>query len=343
MRLTICPFTLELREPFVLAVGSRTETPAVLVELHRAGLVAYGEVALPPYLGWTQDAVCQALARVVWPHDLDPLNLDALLAAASAAVGDLPPALAALDIALHDLFGKVIGQPLYALWGLDVARIPPTSFTLSIGTPEALRHKAAQVTAYHILKLKLGGSHDRAAVAAVRDMTDRPLSVDANQGWHDRSAALDLIGWLAEQNVLLVEQPFSPNRVDDHAWLTERSPLPIIGDEAIRSVADVVAARGVYHGVNIKLAKCGGLRAAHAMLTVARALGLKTLLGCMTETSCAISAAVQLSPLADWVDLDGAALIANDPFEGGAQLIDGRLVPCSAPGVGVRPKAHRGS
>lgn len=338
MRFIVHPFTLELKEPFVLSVGGRTTTPAVLVELHHAGLVAYGEAALPPYLGWTQEVVCRALACVVWPEDADPLNLDALLAAASAVVGDLPPALAALDIALHDLFGKVLGRPLYALWGLDLARIPPTSFTLGLSSPDAARRKALEAQEYAVLKLKLGGPDDRAVVSAVREATDRPLSVDANQGWRDRAAALDFIGWLAEQNVLFVEQPFPPDRVDDHAWLTERSPLPIIADEAVRSMADVVAARGVYHGVNIKSAKCGGLRAAHAMLTVARSLGLKTLLGCMTETSCAVSAAAHLSPLADWADLDGAALIADDPFEGGARLIAGRLTPGTAPGVGVRPK-----
>ncbi|OYT70641.1 MAG: dipeptide epimerase [Chloracidobacterium sp. CP2_5A] len=338
MRLVIRPFAIELKEPFALSVGSRTSTPAVLAELHHAGLVGYGEVALPPYLGWTQAAVCQALERVVWPDDPDPLNLDALLTAAASALGDLPPALAALDIALHDLFGKILGQPLYALWGLDLARIPPTSLTLSLAAPEAIQRKARQATEYEIIKLKLGGPDDRALVAAAREATDRPLSVDANQGWRDRAAALDFIHWLAERNVLFVEQPFPARRLDDHAWLAERSPLPIIGDEAIRGMADVIAARGVYHGVNIKLAKCGGLRAARAMLTVARALGLKTLIGCMTETSCAVSAAAHLSPLADWADLDGAALIANDPFTG-AQLIAGRLTPRPAPGIGVEPRA----
>ncbi len=338
MRLAIRPFTIELKEPFALASGSRTTTPAVLAELHHAGLVGYGEVALPPYLGWTQAAVCRALERVAWPDDANPLNLDALLEAAAGAMGDLPPALAALDIALHDLFGKIIGQPLYALWGLDLARRPPTSLTVSLGAPETIRRKVAQATEYEVIKLKLGGPTDRALVAAAREATDRPLSVDANQGWRDREAALDFIGWLAERNVLFVEQPFPASRADDHAWLTERSPLPIIGDEAIRGLADIVAARGVYHGVNVKLAKCGGLRVAYRMLITARALGLKVLLGCMTETSCAVSAAAHLSPLADWADLDGAALIANDPFAG-ARLIAGRLTPQPAPGIGVQPKA----
>ncbi len=336
MQLTVHPLTLELRETFALAVGRRTTTPAVCVELHHAGLVGYGEVALPPYLGWTQAEVCQSLRRVVWPEPVHPLNLDGLLAAAAAATGPLPPALAAVDIALHDLFGKYLGQPLHALWGFDLNRIPPTSFTLSLMSPDAAREKAVQVAEYPVLKLKLGGDNDRALVAAVREVTDRPLSVDANQGWRDRSAALDFIGWLAEQQVLFVEQPFPVACVEDHAWLTERSPLPIIADEAVRTMDDVVRAPGVYHGVNVKLAKCGGLRAAHAMLTVARALGLKTLLGCMTETSCAISAATHLSPLADWADLDGAALIANDPFAG-AQLVDGRMLPPARPGIGAYP------
>ncbi|MFQ3581476.1 MAG: dipeptide epimerase [Chloracidobacterium sp.] len=340
MRLVARPWTLELKAPFTLAVGSRTTTPAVLVELHHGGLIGYGEVALPPYLGWTPSGVCEALSRIDWADDADPLNLDARLATAAAAVGELPPALAAVDIALHDLFGKVIGRPLYVLWGFDLARIPATSLTLGLDTPEALRRKASQATDYRILKLKLGGADDRALVQAVRDVTDRPLSVDANQGWQDRVAALDFIGWLAEQNVLFVEQPFSAARVADHAWLTERSPLPIIGDEAIRTLSDVVRAPGVYHGVNVKLAKCGGLRAAQAILTTARALGLRTLLGCMTETSCAISAAVQLSPLADWADLDGAALIAHDPFEG-ARLVNGRMLPQPDPGIGAHPRTSQ--
>lgn len=335
MRLIVHPLTLELREPFALAVGSRTTTPAVCLEVHHEGLVGYGEAALPPYLGWTQADVCQALHRVKWHEPIHLLNLDGLLSSAAAAIGPLPPALAALDMALHDLFGKYLGQPLYALWGLDLSRIPPTSFTVGLMSPAAAREKARQVVEYPVLKLKLGGDNDRALVTAVREVTDRPLTVDANQGWQDRSAALDFIGWLAEQHVLFVEQPFSAARVDDHAWLTERSPLPIIADEAVRTMADVVRATGVYHGVNIKLAKCGGLRAAHAMLTVARALGLKTLLGCMTETSCAIAAATQLAPLADWADLDGAALIANDPFVG-AQLVDGRMLPPPSPGIGAR-------
>ncbi|MGQ9896855.1 MAG: dipeptide epimerase [Acidobacteriota bacterium] len=336
MQLIAHPLTLELREPFTLAVGCRTTTPAVCLEVHHDGLVGYGEAALPPYLGWTQAEVLRALRQVTWTEPISPLNLDCLLTSAAAVIGPLPPALAALDIALHDLFGKCLGQPLYALWGLDLDRIPPTSFTLSLMSPDAARQKAAQANEYSVLKLKLGGDNDRALVTAVRDVTDRPLSVDANQGWRDRSAALDFIGWLSEQQVLFVEQPFPAARVDDHAWLTERSPLPIIADEAVQTMADVIRAPGVYHGVNVKLAKCGGLRAAQSLLIVARALGLKTLLGCMTETSCAISAATHLSPLADWADLDGAALIANDPFEG-ARLVGGCMLPPTSPGIGAHP------
>jgi L-alanine-DL-glutamate epimerase-like enolase superfamily enzyme len=165
-------------------------------------------------------------------------------------------------------------------------------------------------------------------------VTDLPLAVDANQGWTDRFQALDMIYWLKEHGVVLVEQPLPVNRYEDLAWLKERSPLPLFGDESVQGLSDVRRALGLFHGINIKLMKCGGLRAAHKMIDLARSLGLKVMLGCMTETSCAVSAAAQLSPAVDFADLDGNLLISNDLFDG-VGLAEGKLVLPDRPGIGV--------
>jgi L-alanine-DL-glutamate epimerase-like enolase superfamily enzyme len=271
----------------------------------------------------------------------DPFLLQRILAELDQAEPGNTAAKAAVDIALHDWLGKKMGQPWYRIWGLDPVDIPPTSFTIAIDTANAVRQQAQDAAGFKVLKVKLGRDNDREMIAAIRDVSDVPIRVDVNQGWHDRSLALENICWLAERNVELVEQPLPKERLDDIAWLKERSPLPIVGDESVQRLADVVAARDLYHGVNIKLMKCTGMREAHTMMLLARSLGLKVMLGCMTETSCAISAAAHLAPLADWVDLDGALLISNDPFDG-ARLTDGRIVPTGRPGIGVVPRKSVG-
>jgi len=197
-----------------------------------------------------------------------------------------------------------------------------------------VRQKTLAAAPYKILKVKLGRDTDRELITTIRQVTDQPLTVDANQGWRDREDALRMSEWLATQGVLFIEQPMPKEQIDDTAWLRERSPLPLMADESVQRLRDVPAARGVFDGINIKLMKCTGLHEAHQMITLARQLNLKVMLGCMTETSCAISAAAQLSPLADWVDLDGALLIKNDLFNG-AQLVDGKIIPTEAPGLGL--------
>ena len=169
---------------------------------------------------------------------------------------------------------------------------------------------------YKILKVKLGRETDKEMIETIRSVSKVPITVDVNQGWKDKNFALDMIHWLKERNVLFVEQPMPKTQIDDMAWLTERSPLPTIGDESVQRLEDVIKAHGVFSGINIKLMKCTGMREAHKMILLARALGMKVMLGCMTETSCAISAASHLSPMVDWADLDGALLINNDVFEG---------------------------
>ncbi|HOQ62332.1 MAG TPA: dipeptide epimerase, partial [Vicinamibacterales bacterium] len=271
----------------------------------------------------------------------NPLELETILAAVDALAPGNPAAKASVDIALHDLAGKLMGQPWYNIWGYDPARAPLTTFTIGIDTPEVVRQKTREAAEFKVLKIKLGRDTDKAMVEAIRSVTDKPLTGDANQGWTDRQQALDMIGWLKERGFEYVEQPLAKERVDDLAWITERSPIPIIGDEGVQRLADVRKAHGVYSGLNIKLMKSTGMREAHRMLELARALGMKVMIGCMTETSCAISAAAQLSPMADWADLDGALLISNDVFDG-ATVVDGKVRIPDRPGIGAIRKAVTG-
>jgi L-Ala-D/L-Glu epimerase len=341
MQLRFTPYTLELRHTFTVAVMSRTTTPAVLVEVERDGIVGYGEAAMPPYLGETQESVAAFLRQVDLGRFADPFTLEEILPAIDALAPKNTAAKAALDIALHDWVGKKLGAPWYRIWGLNPAKAPLTTFTIGIDTPEIMAAKTREALAegFKILKIKLGRdpAADRVLVEAIRRVTDVPLTIDANQGWRDRDNALKMTEWLATQRVEFIEQPMPKEQWDDVAWLHERSPLPLIADESVQRLADVAKARGAFHGINIKLMKCTGLREAHKMVILARAFGLKVMLGCMTETSCAISAAAQVSPLVDWADLDGAALIKNDLFDG-ATIVDGKVTLRDWPGIGVRKR-----
>ena len=248
---------------------------------------------------------------------------------------DNKAAKASVDIALHDLIGKLMNQPWYNIWGYDKSKTPFTSFTIGIDTPDVVRQKVKEAEEFKILKVKLGLDNDKEMIETIRSVTDKPLVTDVNQGWKDRNHALEMIHWLKERGVEFIEQPMAKENIDDHAWLTERSPIPIIADEAIQRLPDVMKAYGAYHGINIKLMKSTGMREAQKMLNLARGLGMKVMIGCMTETSCAISAAAQLSPMVDWADLDGALLISNDAFEG-TKVIDGKVELSELPGIGVK-------
>ena len=334
MRLTFRPYTLQLKHVFTVAVSSRTTTPVVLTEVEYDGVVGYGEASMPPYLGESHETATAFLSKVDLGRFANPLELETILEAIDALGPGNPAAKASVDIALHDLAGKLMKQPWYNIWGYDPSKAPVTTFTIGIDTPEVVTQKTREAAEFKVLKIKLGRDTDRAMVEAIRSVTDKPMSGDANQGWTDRQQALDMIGWLKERGFLYVEQPLPKERVDDLAWLTERSPLPIIGDEGVQRLPDVRKALGVYSGVNIKLMKSTGMREAQKMLHLARGLGMKVMLGCMTETSCGISAAAHLSPMVDWADLDGALLISNDVFDG-AKVVDGKVTIPSRPGIGA--------
>jgi len=233
--------------------------------------------------------------------------------------------------------GKIMGQPWYKIWGLSPEKSPNTSFTIGIDTAEVVRKKVEETAPYKVIKVKMGLDNDKELVEIIRSMTDKPICVDANQGWNDKEKALEMCFWLAERNCLFVEQPMPKEMIDETAWVRERSPLPIIADEFLQRLPDIARAKGVYDGINIKLMKSTGMHEAYKMAVQARAQDMKVMLGCMTETSCAVTAAGQLAPMVDWADLDGNLLIANDIFDG-IKIVDGQVVvPADRPGIGVVP------
>lgn len=335
MKLTFRPFTLEMKHVFTVAVHSRTTTPVMLTEIEFEGIKGYGEASMPPYLGESQQSVAAFLSKVNLEQFNDPFDLENILAYVDSIDEKNTAAKASVDIALHDLIGKIMKQPWYKIWGYDRNKTPYTSFTIGIDTPEVVRQKTREAEEFKVLKVKLGKETDKEMIETIRSVTNTPIVVDVNQGWKDKHFALDMVNWLNEQNVQFVEQPMPKEQVDDIAWLTQNSPLPIIGDESIQRIGDVVKAYGVYTGINIKLMKCTGMREANKMLNLARSLNMKVMIGCMVETSCAISAAAQLSPMVDWADLDGNLLTSNDPYEG-IKIIDGKIILTDYPGIGLK-------
>lgn len=335
MKLSYKPYTLELKHVFTIATSSRTTTPVVLTEIELDGIVGYGEASMPPYLGESHETVQKFLSKVDLSNFNNPFELENILNYVDSIEDGNKAAKASVDIALHDLLGKIMNQPLYNIWGFDRTKTPVTSFTIGIDKPDVVRQKVKEADEFKILKVKLGRETDKEMIETIRSVTDKPLVVDVNQGWKDKNFALEMIHWLNERNIEFVEQPMPKEDFDGNAWLTQNSPIPTIGDEAVQRLPDVVKAHGVYSGINIKLMKSTGLREAHKMMTLARALNMKVMIGCMTETSCAISAAAQLSPMVDWADLDGALLISNDVFDG-TKVINGKVELTDLPGIGIK-------
>jgi L-alanine-DL-glutamate epimerase-like enolase superfamily enzyme len=337
LKLSYRNYELQLKHVFTVASNSRTTTPVVLTEIEYEGVIGYGEASMPPYLGESQKSVNEFLSKVNLEQFSDPFLIEDILGYVDSVMPGNYAAKAAVDIALHDLTGKLIDQPWFRLWGLNPEKTPYTSFTIGIDTPEVVMEKTREADIYKILKVKLGRDNDREMIESVRAVTDKPVYVDVNQGWRNKEAALEMVHWLKEQNVSFVEQPMPKEQKDDIAWLTERSPLPILADEALQTLPELLGMKGVYTGINVKLMKCGGMHAAYKMMTMARQMGMKILIGCMTETSCAVSAAAQLSPLADWADLDGNLLISNDLFDG-MTVVEGKVTLNGNSGIGISVK-----
>ncbi len=339
MKLSFVPHTLFFKRPFKIAHGTRASTPIVIIQLEHAGYIGYGEASLPPYLGESHESVLAFLkkAALILKDKKDPAAVSSLLQEIDLIAPGNTAAKASIDIALHDLNGKLWDKSCWQLFNADKNAAPFSTYTLGLDEPAVIRQKIEEGQDFKILKVKLNGEDDKAVITTIRSMSDKPIAIDVNQGWKNKEEALEMIHWLKDKNVLFIEQPLAKNSLDDAHWLFEKSPLPLYADESIQRYDDIDKVKDCFHGINIKLMKCTGMHEAFKMIQKARTLKLKVLIGCMSETSCAISAAAQLSPFADHADLDGSFLMKNDLFNG-ITFNNGKITLNDKPGIGVERK-----
>ena len=330
MKLSWEPVTLNLRTTFRIAHGASDQRQNVIVRLDEG----VGEAAAVPFYGDTQASLTEYLAGVGDGLGDDPFYIDEILERR-------PPgsqaARAAIDIALHDLWGKRLGQPLYRLFGLDPKRLPLTSFTIAMDEPEVMA-KRAKDSGYPIIKIKLGSANDEAIVAAIRQASSARLRVDANAAW-SREQAAALIPRLAQYDLEFIEQPLKSGDIEGLRWLRQRMnaqgvKVPIFIDESARTARDVAAHAGIVDGVVIKLMKTGGIREALRAIHTAQALEMQVMLSCMVESSVGVTAAAHLAPLCDYADLDGPLLIKDDPYRG-LEYDGAKMSLPDLPGLGV--------
>jgi len=326
---------LRTKHPFVIARGGQSDHRTVWVRVTDAdGIEGWGEAAPSKFYGETSESVLAVLEVYGSALPDDPFKLEDAERRWETLLRGNAAARAALSTALHDLVGKRLDVPLYRLWGLDPCAAPKSTFTIGLDAPERIKTKVQEAAPFPILKVKLGTDRDLEILKAIREVTDKELRVDANAGWTVKRA-IGMLPILREYGVTVLEQPLPPQDLDGLAAITARSEIPVIADESCRTASDIPLLLGKVDGINIKLAKCGGLREAQRMIAVARAHDLMVMIGCMIESSLGITAAAHLTPLVDIVDLDGAALLADDPFEG-ATIESGQVTLPSGPGLGVR-------
>lgn len=334
MRLESQILTLTTKHPFVIARGGSSEYRTVWVRLiDDDGVEGWGEAAPSKFYGETADTVMAALETYRTALPDDPLDLEGAERTWLQLMGRNGSARAALSSALHDLAAKRLGVPLYQMWGLNPAEAPLSTYTIGMDTAERIRQKVAEAEQYPVLKVKLGGDRDREILETIRGVTDKEIRVDANCAWTVKQAVA-MLPVLEEFGITVLEQPLAPDDIDGFAQLTSVSTIPIIADESCVTSHDIPRLVGAVDGINIKLAKCGGLREALRMIAIARAHHMMVMVGCMVESSLAITAAAHFTPLVDIVDLDGAALLATDPFRG-ATIDNGQVELPSGPGLGV--------
>jgi L-alanine-DL-glutamate epimerase-like enolase superfamily enzyme len=267
-------------------------------------------------------------------EEADPAQFSKIMTEIFRRIEGQYAAKAAIDIALMDWNGQKLGVPLYRYFGLDAKDAPITTFSIGIDNPETTRQKVEEAAAFPVLKIKVGLDSDEATLAAVRAVTKKPLRVDANEGWTDREVAVRKINWLETQGVEFVEQPMPADRIEDTRWVRSRVHIPIIADESCLHAQDIPKVKDAFDGINVKLDKAGGMLEAYRMIQIAKAFGMKTMLGCMVSSSCSVTAAAHLSPLVDYADLDGNLLIANDPYAG-VTVREGKLILPNKPGLGL--------
>lgn len=326
---------LKLRHTWTTTMSSSDYRDTLYVAYTNDGITAHGEGA--PIVRYRENAegarqAVESLREMLTAAD--PWQFDKIMRQAFSRVDGEWAGKAAIDIALMDWAGQKLGVPLYRYFGLDPRDTPVTTFSIGIDNPEITRQKVREAADFPVLKIKVGLDTDEATIAAVRSATDKPLRVDANEGWRDKEVAVRKINWLAGQGVEFVEQPMPAEMLDEMHWVHSRVHVPLIADEACRHAADIPKLAGAFDGVNVKLDKAGGILEAHRMIQVAKALGMKTMLGCMISSSVSVTAAAHLSPLVDYADLDGNLLISNDPFQG-VLVEKGKLILPDRPGLGL--------
>jgi L-Ala-D/L-Glu epimerase len=334
--------TVHTRVPFTIARGTTSEFRVVKVVVRSEdGTEGWGEAAPNRFYGETAESAVAALERFrPLLERVDEWSLESIESLMNRELRFNGSMKSAVSAAFHDLAGKRLGVPLHRLWGLDPGAAPLSSYTIPIAATEReLRERVAEAADYPILKIKLGTARDREIIRAVRGAAaDKTLRVDANAAWTPKQA-VGMIEVLSDCGVEMVEQPVAADDLDGLAFVRERSSLPVIADESCITSFDVARLAGRVDGVNLKLSKCGGLREALRIIATARAHRMLVMAGCMVETSLGISAAAHLAPLLDYADLDGAALLADDPHAG-ATIEGGVIRLPDAPGLGVSLRAR---
>lgn len=326
---------LHLKKVWTTARNSSESKENVIVTLEKDGILGWGEAA--PNVRYKEDA--DSTIREIESFNLkvgafDPMLYREAKVEIDKFISHQNCAKAAMDIAILDWVGKKINVPLYKFFGLNPQAAPLSSFSIGMDSLEKMQQNVKENKFMPIYKIKLGQQDDREIIKAIRQVTDKPLRVDVNEGWKDKDFALAQIKWLADRGVELVEQPLPSNMIEDSIWLKENSPLPIIADESVSRATDIAGIAKAFDGINIKLMKSGGILEAIKMIEIARSLNLKVMLGCMIETSIAISAAAHIASMADYLDLDGNLLIINDPYDG-VKNKNGKLVFNDLPGLGI--------
>jgi L-Ala-D/L-Glu epimerase len=328
---------LNLQHTWTTTMSSSQYRDTIHVAYARDGITGHGEGA--PIVRYKEDAesVRKAIESV---RDVllkaDPFQFAKTMATVFQKVKGEWAGKAAMDIALMDWVGQKLGIPLYSYFGLDPKDAPVTTFSIGIDTPEITKQKTLEAAAYPVLKVKVGLKTDEPTIEAIRAVTKKPLRVDANEGWTDKEEAVRKINWLEKQGVEFIEQPMPAEMIEETKWVRSRVHIPVIADEACQHASDIPKLKEAYDGVNVKLDKSGGMLEAYRMLQIAKALGMKTMLGCMISSSVSVTAAAHLSPLVDYADLDGNLLISNDPFHG-VRVVNGKLVLPQKPGLGLTP------
>lgn len=337
LRITSTRYNLKFKTPFRIAHGERESTPCVFVTVTNGKLTAYGEATLPPYLGISQDMVESFIQNV--PADL--LNTDSaeeLQKSLHAVSPVCYPAMAAIEMAWHDLIARKNNVPLWKWLGLKKNYRAEGMFTIATANKDQLIRKLQEAGGMPLLKIKTYHGNEKEMIKLIRRYTDKPVAIDANQSWEIKEDILDLLNWLNKMNVILVEQPFR-KEVNVPETIFKNSPVPLIADEAFQTIRDLDRIHGQYHGINVKLMKCGGIYPALEIIKEARKRNLLLMIGCMSESTCGCSSASHLLSLVNWYDLDGPLLIKNDPFDG-MVYENGRIVLSERSGNGIIPNNH---